>query len=83
VLIAEIDALVTGGTLAPNKAHPLLTKLNQVVDKLNAGHTSEACGQLGAFINQINAYIRNGNLTAAQGQSLIDATNALRADIGR
>lgn len=81
-LIAEIDALVTGGTLAPNKANPLLTKLNQALDKLDAGQTSQACGQLGAFINQVNAYIRNGNLTSAQGEALIDATNALRADIG-
>lgn len=81
-LIAEINALVTGGTLAPNKANPLITKLEKVIDKLDGGQTSAACGQLGAFINQVNAYIGNGTLTAAQGQALIDATNALRADIG-
>jgi hypothetical protein len=81
-LIAQINALVTGGTLAPNKANPLLTKLDQVTNKLDAGQTTAACGQLGAFINQVNAYIGNGTLTAAQGQALIDATNALRTNIG-
>jgi CSLREA domain-containing protein len=81
-LIAQINALVTGGALAPNKANPLITKLDQVVNKLDAGQTTAACNQLGAFINQVNAYIAAGTLTAAQGQALIDATNAIRADIG-
>lgn len=81
-LIAEINALVDGGTLASNKADPLLTKLDQVLAKLDAEQTAVACNQLGAFINQINAYIGSGTLTAADGQPLIDATNALRADLG-
>jgi CSLREA domain-containing protein len=81
-LIAEINALVDGGTLASNKANPLLTKLEQVIDKLDAEQTAAACGQLDAFINQVNAYIGSGTLTAAEGQALIDATNALRADLG-
>lgn len=66
-LIAEINALVAEGALAPNKANPLLTKLDHVADKLDRGQTNAACGQLGAFINQVNAYIGNGTLTAAQG----------------
>ncbi len=81
-LIAEINALVAGGALAPNKANPLVTKLEQVVDKLDREQTAAACGQLGAFINQVTAYIGNGTLNAAQGQALIDATNALRTDLG-
>jgi CSLREA domain-containing protein len=81
-LIAQINALVTGGTLAQNKANPLITKLDQVVTKLDAGQTTAACGQLGAFINQLNADISNGTLTAAQGQPLLDAVNAIKASIG-
>jgi len=81
-IIAQINALVSGGALAPNKANPLLTKLDQVVKKLDAAQTSAACGQLGAFINQLNADIGNGTLTHAQGQPLIDAANAIRASIG-
>jgi CSLREA domain-containing protein len=81
-LIAQVNALVSGGALAPNKANPLLTKLDQVLKKLDGGQTTAACGQLGAFINQVNAYIGNGTLTATQGQALIDATNAIRANLG-
>jgi hypothetical protein len=60
----------------------LITKLNQVANKLNAGQTTAACGQLGAFINQLNADIGNGTLTPAQGQPLLDAANALKASMG-
>jgi CSLREA domain-containing protein len=81
-LIAEIEALVAGGDLAGNKANPLIGKLEQVLAKLEGEQTAAACGQLGAFINQVNAYISNGTLTAAEGQALIDAVNAVRADIG-
>jgi hypothetical protein len=81
-LIAQINALVTAGSLAQNKANPLITKLNQVVNKLNAGQTTAACGQLGAFINQLNADIRNGTLTPAEGQPLLDAAHAIQASIG-
>jgi hypothetical protein len=81
-LIAEIEALVAGGDLAANKANPLITKLEQVLAKLEDGQTAAACGQLDAFINQVNAYITNGTITAAEGQALIDAVNAVRADLG-
>jgi hypothetical protein len=80
-LIAEINALVTGGTLAENKANPLITKLEGVADKLDASQIGTACDQLGAFINQVNAYTSNGTLTAAQGQELIDGANAVKASI--
>jgi CSLREA domain-containing protein len=81
-LIAQINALVAGGSLAPNKANPLITKLDQVINKLNGGQTNAACGQLGAFLNQLNADIHNGTLTAAQGQALVTATNAIQASMG-
>jgi YVTN family beta-propeller protein len=66
-LIDEIEALIAGGALAPNKANPLITKLESVAAKLDGGQVGAACNQLGAFINQINAYIGNGTLTPAQG----------------
>jgi CSLREA domain-containing protein len=81
-LIDEINALVTEGALAPNKANPLITKLEGVAAKLDAAQVGAACNQLGAFINQVNAYIGNGTLTSAQGQELIDAANAIKANIG-
>jgi len=81
-LIAQINALVAEGALASNKANPLITKLESVIAKLDASNVGAACNQLGAFLNQLNAYIGNGTLTAAQGQALIDATNAIKANLG-
>jgi hypothetical protein len=81
-LITQINTLVTAGSLAPNRANPLINKLDQVINKLNGGQTNAACGQLGAFLNQLNADIGNGTLTAAQGQALLTAANAIQANIG-
>jgi hypothetical protein len=81
-LVDEIEALIAGGTLPSNKAKPLITKLEQVSAKLAGEQTADACDQLGALINQLNAYVNNGNLTAVQGQELIDATNTLKVNIG-
>ena len=81
-LIDEINALVSGGMLATNKANPLISKLESVIAKLDASQVGAACNQIGAFVNQVNAYIHNGTLTAAQGQALIDAVNAIKASIG-
>ena len=79
---AQINALVEGGALAPNQAFPLTNKLQQIVNRFDGGQTTAACNQLGAFINQVNADIGSGTLTAAQGQALIDAAEAIQATLG-
>jgi YVTN family beta-propeller protein len=81
-LIADINALVTGGTLAQNKANALITKLNQVLSKLDVGQTGAACNQLNAFANQVDAYVNSHTLTQAEGQALTDAVNAIKSDLG-
>ena len=81
-LLAEVEALVTEGALAPNKANPLITKLEAIIAKIESGEITEACDQLGAFINQINAYVNAGTLAPAQGQALIDAAEAIQANLG-
>ena len=80
-LIAQINALVAGGQLAANKANPLITKLENVADKLDGSQTGAGCTQLDAFIHQVNAYISNGTLTPAQGQALIQGAEAIQASI--
>ena len=78
LLIAQVEALITGGTLTQNQGAGLIDKLDQVIAKLDAGQTGAACNQLNSFINKVNAFINNGSLTQAQGQALIDAANAIR-----
>jgi hypothetical protein len=80
-LIAQVQALVPG-TLTQNQAHQLINKLENALKHLNKGQTNPTCNQLGQFINNVNSLINNGSLTAAQGQALIDAANAISANIG-
>jgi hypothetical protein len=79
---AQVQALVTAGTLTPNQGAGLSDKLNEIITKLNQGQTGAACAQLNAFINQVNGYINAGVLTPAQGQALINAANSLKTNIG-
>jgi len=81
-LIAQVQTLVTAGTLTQNQGDALITKLEQVIAKLDQEQTGAACNQLTAFTGQVQAFINSGSLTAAQGQALIDATNAIKADLG-
>lgn len=81
-LIAQLEALITGGTLTQNQGNALINKLNQVSAKLDSSQTGAACNQLGAFVNQVNAFVNSGSLTQAQGQALIDAANAIKTNLG-
>ena len=76
--IAQVNALIAGGTLTQNQGAGLIDKLNQVLIKLAANQTGAACNQMSSFINQVNALINNGALTQAQGQALINAANAIK-----
>jgi hypothetical protein len=81
-LIAQIEALVTAGTLTQHDGNQLINKLENAIDKLDKENTNAACNQLDSFINKVNQLINNGSLTQAQGQALIDAANAAKTDIG-
>jgi hypothetical protein len=60
----------------------LLDKIHEAVAKHDAGQTGAACNQLSSFINQVDAFIGNGTLTPAQGQSLVDLANEIQTDFG-
>jgi len=82
VLLEELDGLIAGGALTQDQGAGLLDKIHEATAKHDAGQTGAACNQLSSFINQVNAFIGNGTLTPAQGQSLIDAANAVRTNFG-
>jgi len=60
----------------------LIDKLNQIRLKLDNDQTDVACNQLSSFISQVNAFINSRTLTQTQGQSLINAANALKTSLG-
>lgn len=68
--------------LTGQQAQGLLSKLNQALTSINSGSIPSACGKLGDYVTQVQNYINNGTLTAAQGQPLINSANKVRNTIG-
>ena len=81
-LIAQVQALIAGGSLTQSQGDALIAKLHEIRIKINSGQTNAACNQLSSFINQVQGFINNGSLTASQGQALIDAANAIKSSLG-
>ena len=81
-LIAQINALVAAGELTSSNAKPLINTLENASKHLDGGQVSQTCKELGDFIKKVEGDIQTGKLTAANGQALINAANAIRANIG-
>jgi virginiamycin B lyase len=75
LIVNQVNALVSAGTLSSGNGNALTTKLNSATASFNAGNTTAGVNQLNAFINQVNAFRQSGRLTAAQAQALISAAN--------
>jgi hypothetical protein len=82
ILMDRVAALLSGGVLTQDQAAGLTDKLQAIIEKLNQGKSRPACNQFNAFINQVQAFIGNGILPESVGQSLIDAAQAARTQIG-
>jgi hypothetical protein len=81
-LVDQVDALATGGALNAGQANALNSKLSQIANKMAEGKLNTACGQLGAFLNQVQDFVASGILTPAEGQDLIDTATNLEALLG-
>lgn len=81
-LAEEIEELIEDEELNEGQANSLLSKLQNIINKLNNGQTNAACNQLNSFINEVNAYINGGNLSADDGDNLIEAAEAVQDEIG-
>lgn len=86
-IIEDIQALidqVQGLPLNPGQKNSLTVKLEAAINQLSKvpPHVRPACGQLKAFVNEVEAFIQSNKLTEAQGQPLIDDANAIRTELG-
>jgi hypothetical protein len=81
VLQSIVNALAANGVAFPAGGNSLEAKLSAALSDVNRGNAKAAVGSLGAFINQVNALIKNGTLTAAQGGPLIDMAEAIIAEL--
>ena len=71
----RIEHLLDTGVLNRGQANSLLVKLNP------GGNERAQLNRLWAFINEINALVRAGILSAAEGQKLIDGAESLRMSL--
>jgi len=76
-LSADVQDLVTAGTLSSGQGSSLISKLDGAEAKLAQGGTQSSINKLQAFINNVQALINGGTLTVAEGQLLIDAAMAI------
>jgi hypothetical protein len=71
-IISKIQDLQGTGVLNQGQANSLIVKLQHAIDSLNSKPDQPtACNQLGAFVNEVNAYVSSGKLTPAQADMLL------------
>ncbi len=80
-LIDQVQALIDASILNQGQGNGLIAKLEAAIQQLDKGNTNTAINQLQAFINQVYDFMSSTPpiLTAAEGQPLIDAANAIIA----
>jgi hypothetical protein len=82
VIQGAVTELVNIGVILPADGNPLQAKLKAALDAVNRGNAKAAIGSLNAFTNQVEAFIKNGTLTEAEGQPLIDLASAIITALG-
>ena len=82
LLKGAIENLLAEGILTPDQSDGLMGKLDAAISSISRSKTAAACGQLGAFINQVHALVNNGTLSVEVGQALIDPAEAQRSQVG-
>jgi probable HAF family extracellular repeat protein len=80
-LIARVEDLVGSGELEQQNASPLLVKLHAAHQALLEGKPTTAVqGQLGGFINQVNALVLSRRLAGGVGEELVTAARCIASD---
>jgi hypothetical protein len=67
--------------LKAGSANALTRKLDNAASSLDEGKTRPACGQLRAFVNQVEAATNAGSIPADIGADLIDSASAIMAEV--
>jgi predicted extracellular nuclease len=76
-IMDEVRLLVDAGILNKGQGNALSMTLGTAIASLDKGNVNPSRNRLNAFTNQVEAFIRVGILSEAEGQPLIDAANAL------
>ena len=70
--------MIQGVDLNQGQANSFIAKLNAATQNMNAGNTVATTNELQAFINEVEAYIKSGKLSSAEGQALIDVADTIK-----
>ncbi|HUW13334.1 MAG TPA: hypothetical protein VM537_26655, partial [Anaerolineae bacterium] len=76
-MIAQIEGLLDDGLLKTGKANALVGKVENASRLLDEGKIGPACRQLEAFVNQVEAATKTGDLPEETGLELIDPANSI------
>jgi hypothetical protein len=71
-LMEQLSALIATGALTLAEGKALQAKLSAAVESLERDNIRAACGQIGAFVNQIDALVNSARLPSAQAGQLLD-----------
>jgi alpha-tubulin suppressor-like RCC1 family protein len=77
-----VAAALANGELPQNLAQPLMASANAARASLDSGEPAAAAGQLGAFINKVEAAARTGRMSQATADLLIGYARRVLACIG-
>lgn len=76
-LAAAITDLSTTGVLSGGQATSLTALLRSGIQQMDRGNATAARNQLRGFIKEVNALMKSGKLSQAQGQPLVDEVNSI------
>ncbi|HEX2076372.1 MAG TPA: DNA/RNA non-specific endonuclease [Longimicrobium sp.] len=80
-LADDVDGLVDAGDVSRGNGVSLNAKLRAAQQQLARGNGATALNQLGAFVNEVEAMVSSGRLSAAQGEALAAAAQRIAQSI--
>lgn len=79
---SAVSALVSNGAINSGNGKSLEAKLDAASAAIERGNVAAANGQLGALLNEIQAMVGSGRLSAADAQPIVEIVNRVVRSIG-
>jgi PKD repeat protein len=81
--LTTIETTVNGiSTLNKGQKNSLIAKLEAASAAAARGNNTASHNEMSAFLNEVRAYVKTGNITASQQAALTDAIHAIEAALG-
>jgi hypothetical protein len=81
--LAKLITFVQGVSgLNAGQKNSLLAKLNAANDSLQRGNSNAACGQMNAFVNEVDADQKAGRLTSGDAGTMTNAARQIQRSLG-